>query len=97
MLALTGTQYYDVGIGFVTVLLGRILYGAGVGFVMHGAPTYMAEMSPSHVRGALVSAKATVIVFGILVGMLMGDLLSDDPDHWPGTHMKSPFLFCLSY
>jgi hypothetical protein len=63
MLATTGTGQYGVGIGLLTLLCGRVLYGAGVGFVMHGAPTYMAEMSPSHVRGALVSAKETVIVF----------------------------------
>lgn len=45
----------------------------------------MAEMSPSSVRGAVVSGKETVIVFGIVVGMLMGDLLSDYPDNWTGT------------
>lgn len=86
MLATTGTGQYGVGIGLLTLLCGRVFYGAGVGFVMHGAPTYMAEMSPSHVRGALVSAKETVIVFGIVVGMLMGDLLSDYPDNWTGTY-----------
>ncbi|OEU18395.1 general substrate transporter, partial [Fragilariopsis cylindrus CCMP1102] len=70
------------GWGFTSLLMGRLLYGAGVGFIMHGAPTYMAEMSPSNVRGALVSAKETVIVFGIVVGMLMGDLQSDYPANW---------------
>ena len=124
-------QSHKFGIGLLTLLLGRILYGVGVGFIMHGvsifftpnsfviidfekldfvvftenqqpgciesrvltlspyllsihftsscyylkAPTYMAEMSPSHVRGAVVSAKETVIVFGIVVGMIMGDLV----------------------
>lgn len=85
VLANTDTTIFGIGIGIFTLLCGRILYGAGVGFIMHGAPTYMAEMSPSHVRGAVVSAKETVIVFGIIVGMLMGDLLSDYPDNWTGT------------
>jgi MFS family permease len=76
---------FGIGIGIVTLVLGRMTYGAGVGFIMHGAPTYMAEMSPSAVRGAIVSAKETVIVFGIVVGMLMGDLMSDYPDNWTGT------------
>ena len=76
--------------GFVSLIVGRLFYGAGVGFIMHGAPTYMAEMTPSHVRGAVVSAKETVIVFGIVVGMLMGDLISDDPDNWTGK-----FCFCF--
>jgi len=77
-------EYTSIGFGWglLSLLMGRLLYGAGVGFIMHGAPTYMAEMSPSHVRGAVVSAKETVIVFGIVVGMLMGDLQSDYPANW---------------
>ena len=77
-------EYTSLGFGwgFTLLLMGRMFYGAGVGFIMHGAPTYMAEMSPSNVRGALVSAKETVIVFGIVVGMLMGDLQSDYPANW---------------
>jgi MFS family permease len=75
---------FGLGIGIVTLVVGRMTYGAGVGFIMHGAPTYMAEMSPSAVRGAIVSAKETVIVFGIVVGMMMGDLMSDYPDNWKG-------------
>lgn len=79
-------EYTSVGFGWglISLLAGRLIYGAGVGFIMHGAPTYMAEMSPSHVRGAVVSAKETVIVFGIVVGMLMGDLQSDYPSNWTG-------------
>jgi MFS family permease len=79
-------EYTSIGFGwgFTSLMFGRLFYGAGVGFIMHGAPTYMAEMSPSHVRGAVVSAKETVIVFGIVVGMLMGDLQSDYPANWTG-------------
>ena len=79
-------EYTSIGFGwgFSALILGRLLYGAGVGFIMHGAPTYMAEMSPSNVRGAVVSAKETVIVFGIVVGMMMGDLQSDYPANWTG-------------
>jgi MFS family permease len=85
VLANTPVGPHGFGIGIVTLIAGRLFYGAGVGFIMHGAPTYMAEMSPSRVRGTVVSAKETVIVFGIVVGMLMGDLMSDYPDNWTGT------------
>ena len=96
ILAESSTYNFGVGVGLVTLLCGRMLYGAGVGFIMHGAPTYMAEMSPSHVRGAVVSAKETVIVFGIIVGMLMGDLLSDYPDNWTGKRVNNLCaLYCL--
>ena len=88
---MSGTILANVrpGIGMATLMAGRILYGAGVGFTMHGAPTYMAEMSPSSVRGTMVSAKATVSVFGIVVGMLMGDLMSDYPDNWTGKYLST--------
>lgn len=72
------------GWGFVSLLSGRLLYGVGVAFAMHSAPTYMSEMAPTQVRGAIVSAKETVIVLGIVVGMLMGDLQSEYPEQWTG-------------
>eukprot|EP00934_Nitzschia_sp_Nitz4_P002084 Nitzschia sp. Nitz4//scaffold16_size188269//20445//22369//NITZ4_001769-RA/size188269-augustus-gene-0.88-mRNA-1//-1//CDS//3329538449//2084//frame0 len=82
ILATSEKGWFGFSTGFVVLIVGRLLYGAGVGFIMHGAPTYMAEMSPSTVRGAVVSAKETVIVFGIVVGMWMGDLISDYPENW---------------
>ena len=42
-----------------------------------------------------MSAKETVIVFGIIVGMMMGDLLSDYPDNWTGTFLL--FLLAASF
>jgi sugar porter (SP) family MFS transporter len=72
-------------IGFLSLCLGRVLYGIGVGFVMHGAPAYLAEMSPTSIRGAIVSAKETVIVGGIVVGYMVGNGMSADPLGW--THL----------
>jgi sugar porter (SP) family MFS transporter len=69
-------------LGFFSLFLGRVVYGMGVGFVMHAAPAYLAEMSPHKVRGAIVSAKETVIVGGILVGYTVGNFLSGDPFGW---------------
>jgi MFS family permease len=92
VLSTTGVNQYGFGWGITSLLTGRLLFGAGVGFIMHGAPTYMAEMSPSHVRGALVSAKETVIVFGIIIGMLLGDFQSDYPDNWHELYGYSVFF-----
>lgn len=68
--------------GFLSLFLGRVIYGIGVGFVMHGAPAYLAEMSPHKIRGAIVSAKETVIVGGIVVGYMVGNCMSTDPLGW---------------
>jgi MFS family permease len=97
VLATTGVNRFGFGWGLTSLLAGRLLYGVGVGFIMHGAPTYMAEMSPSQVRGAIVSAKETVIVFGIIIGMLLGNFQSDYPDNWTGRYFVCWFsTFCRS-
>lgn len=54
--------------GLPTVMAGRLLYGAGIGFAMHAAPAYIAETSPARVRGLLISLKEAFIVGGILAG-----------------------------
>lgn len=54
------------------LLLGRVVYGAGIGLAMHAAPMYIAETAPEKLRGTLVSAKEAAIVGGILIGFLTG-------------------------
>ncbi|EEE60202.1 hypothetical protein OsJ_13164 [Oryza sativa Japonica Group] len=51
---------------FVLLIIGRLLYGIGIGLAMHGAPLYIAETSPSRIRGTLISLKELFIVLGIL-------------------------------
>nr|CAB3492656.1 unnamed protein product [Digitaria exilis] len=66
--------------------LGRVLYGIGIGLdvmqlncysalcqAMHGAPLYIAETSPSQIRGTLISLKELFIVLGILVRTIQID------------------------
>ena len=36
------------------LLLGRTLYGLGIGFAMHAAPAFIAEAAPARVRGLLI-------------------------------------------
>ncbi|BBH04745.1 Major facilitator superfamily protein [Prunus dulcis] len=54
------------------LLVGRLLYGLGIGMAMHGAPLYIAETCPSQIRGTLVSLKELLIVLGILLGYFVG-------------------------
>ncbi|XP_057789924.1 D-xylose-proton symporter-like 3, chloroplastic [Salvia miltiorrhiza] len=61
---------YSPGLG--VLLLGRCLYGLGIGMAMHGAPLYIAETCPSQIRGTLISLKELFIVLGILLGYFVG-------------------------
>lgn len=56
----------------------RSAYGGGVGFAMHGAPSYIAETAPASLRGALVSAKEAMIVLGMLSGYALGATASTE-------------------
>mmetsp|Transcript_21002 Transcript_21002/g.49875 ORF Transcript_21002/g.49875 Transcript_21002/m.49875 type:complete len:606 (-) Transcript_21002:602-2419(-) len=54
------------------LITARLVYGLGIGFSMHAAPTYLGEMCPPSIRGALVSMKEVAIVTGILAGYAIG-------------------------
>jgi predicted MFS family arabinose efflux permease len=69
-------------IGFSCLLLGRLLFGFGVGFVQHSACIYMSEMCPADIRGTVVASKEASIVVGIISGYSIGDLLSKEPLKW---------------
>ena len=58
----------------IILSIGRWIYGIGIGFAMHGGPTYLAELAPSTIRGQLVGGKEIAIVIGILIGYSMGYL-----------------------
>jgi len=84
--ALAATSTFSANLGIGVLLLGRWTYGIGCGFAMHGAPSYIGEMSPPAIRGALVSLKEGMIVFGMLLGYGMGFALLDTPGGWRYTY-----------
>ena len=57
---------------FAIVVLGRLIFGVGIGLAMHAAPMYIAETAPSQIRGTLVSLKEALIVGGMLLGYFVG-------------------------
>lgn len=74
-----GAAFYFLGALLAAVspvlwgtIVGLGVYGLGVGFGMHAAPIYIAEISPPEVRGRLVSAKEAIIVFGMFLGFFTG-------------------------
>lgn len=62
------TQVASGGVAYAFAFLGRLVYGMGIGFSMHAAPVYIAEISPADVRGTLIATKEAFIVLGILSG-----------------------------
>ncbi|KAK4254928.1 hypothetical protein QN277_008000 [Acacia crassicarpa] len=64
------------------LLVGRLLYGLGIGLAMHGAPLYIAETCPSQIRGTLVSLKELFIVLGILLGYFVGSFQINTVGGW---------------
>lgn len=79
---LSSSSSSGASVGVAALLIGRVVYGVGVGVTMHGAPTYIAEQSPSHVRGLLVSLKEASIVSGILAGYAIGYALETTTGGW---------------
>ncbi|OMO91162.1 Sugar/inositol transporter [Corchorus olitorius] len=68
--------------GLSVLLVGRLLYGLGIGLAMHGAPLYIAETCPSQIRGTLISLKELFIVMGILLGYFVGSFQIDAVGGW---------------
>lgn len=82
--------------GLPLVLIGRLLYGLGIGFSMHAAPAYIAETSPASVRGVLISMKEAFIVTGILLGYLVSYLEVSTLGGWRSIYGDAvPLAFIL--
>lgn len=75
VLYLVGTLTQSLSPTFATIIIGRIIYGLGIGTAMHVAPLYIAETAPNNLRGKLVSLKEAAIVAGIIAGYLAGAAL----------------------
>ncbi|KAL7595623.1 D-xylose-proton symporter-like 2 [Lactuca sativa] len=67
---------------FVIMVIGRIVYGIGIGLAMHAAPMYIAETAVSQIRGRLISLKEFFIVTGMVLGYVVGSLLVDVKSGW---------------
>ncbi|KAK2972847.1 hypothetical protein RJ640_028375 [Escallonia rubra] len=82
ILYLVGALVTAVAPDFAVMMVGRFVYGIGIGLAMHAAPMYIAETSPSPIRGLLISLKEFFIVFGMVVGYTVGSLLVDTIAGW---------------
>ncbi len=68
---------------FVWFLIARFLGGIGIGIASGLSPMYIAEVSPTSVRGKLVSLNQMTIVLGILGAQIANWLIADPiPEHF---------------
>ncbi|URD80399.1 Sugar transporter [Musa troglodytarum] len=68
--SLSGTTWYNLS----SLEIGLV--------AMHAAPMYIAETSPTQIRGRLISLKEFFIVFGMLLGYISGSIYVDLIGGW---------------
>ena len=70
----------SVGVGFAqsffVFVCWRILGGFAIGLASGISPVYIAEVSPAHLRGRLVSLNQLAIVFGILLAQVVNWMIA---------------------
>lgn len=62
------------------IVIMRFVIGVAIGITSYVVPMYIAEISPSRQRGALVTLNQLMITIGILVSYMTDYLLSNDRD-----------------
>lgn len=73
----------DTSLTAIAVLImGRFVYGLGIGISMHAAPAYLGKMSPSSIRGFMLSMKEAANTLGVRVGYQIGHEVSETPGSW---------------
>ncbi|MDF2530088.1 MAG: sugar transporter [Gammaproteobacteria bacterium] len=73
---------------YLTLLLGRMTQGVGVGIITIAVPLYMAESVPSHLRGRGISAFQMMLTVGILLASLV-DLYFTTKGSWRGMFLSA--------
>ncbi|KAL2563643.1 hypothetical protein GLYMA_20G246200v4 [Glycine max] len=64
------------------LIIGRVLVGLGVGIASVTAPVYIAESSPSEIRGALVGINVLMITGGQFLSYLINLAFTQVPGTW---------------
>jgi MFS transporter, SP family, galactose:H+ symporter len=89
LLFVVGTIVLIIAHSLGFFLLGRFIVGLGVGIVSVTVPLYIAEISPTHFRGTLVSFNQLAITVGILLAYVI-DYLFARESNW-----QAMFAFAL--
>jgi SP family myo-inositol transporter-like MFS transporter 13 len=95
---LAGSVIMGFAPGFAVLILGRSVVGFAVGLSSMMVPLYLAEASPPHFRGTIVTLNTLTCTGGQLVAGLVGGAFSGVPDGWrwvaPATPTRGARLRC---
>ncbi|CAM9675705.1 unnamed protein product [Choristocarpus tenellus] len=75
-IVLAAAQTYD------GLVLGRLVVGIGIGLASLATPVYIAEASPSHLRGTLVTLNTLLITLGQFAAGVVDGLYSETDGGW---------------
>ncbi|WP_415949689.1 sugar porter family MFS transporter [Streptomyces sp. KLOTTS4A1] len=78
---LVGTVLAVAAGGYVTLLIARIVLGLAVGTASALVPVYLSEISPTAIRGRLLTMNQLMITVGILAAYLVNMVFSGG-GHW---------------
>lgn len=82
LLDTTGAIMCAAAGSYHVLIAGRLILGAGIGMEAMTVPTYIAECSPKHRRGGLVSLYQVNIVFGLLGGYVVDAIFTSVSGSW---------------
>lgn len=89
LLYLVGALVTGLAPDLAVMIIGRFIFGIGIGLAMHAAPMYIAETAPSQIRGRLISLKEFFIVFGMVLGYTVGYFLVEVISGWRYMYIAS--------
>lgn len=73
---IVGWLVIELAEGAISLYIGRLLVGFGVGVISFTVPIYIAEIAPKHMRGLLGTANQFAVTTGILLAYVLGIVIS---------------------
>ena len=68
----SGDLSWSTSDGLIMLLIGRLVFGAGIAATFHSVPQYCSEWSTSELRGMVGSATEAMAVTGVVIGYVVG-------------------------
>lgn len=76
------------------VILGRLVMGLSIGLATMAVPMYLSEISPTHIRGAIITAFQLAITCGLLLAFVINYIFADH-ENWRFMFLFGSFLGAL--